>query len=285
MPHTIREYILWTETRFLDAGLYFGHGTDNAHDEAVWLVTAALHLSPDRLEAQLDRPLERAQAERVRQLIQTRISTRKPAAYLLNEARFAGLPFYVDERVLIPRSHLAEFIEERFQPWIKLERVQRVLDVGTGSGCIAVAVARAFPRAQVDASDIDEQALAVAHRNIDKYGLSDRIRLIQSDVFAALAGKTYDIIISNPPYVTDQEMSDMPAEYRHEPAQALAAGSDGLDVLTRLVTEAGAYLNTGGLLIVETGNAADSLQEKFSKVPFIWLTTITGDESVFVLQQ
>ena len=280
-----RDFILWAERRFHDEGLSFGHGTDNARDEAVWLVTTTLGFSIDAFDARLDRPLEETQKQSLITIINARATTRKPAAYLLNEAWFAGLPFYVDERVLIPRSHLAEFIEEQFQPWIESSRVQRIMDLGTGSGCIAVAAAQAFPGAHIDAVDIDPAALDVARMNIDKYHLQDRIRLIRSDLFDALADERYDVILSNPPYVSSEEMTGLPPEFCFEPARALAAGKQGLDFLVRILAVAGAHLQPGGILMAETGNAAEKLQQQFPVLSFMWLTTSTGDESVFVLNQ
>lgn len=239
--------------------------------------------APSELRNRLKRKLEPAAGARVRALVRRRIDTRTPLAYLLNEAWFAGECFYVDARVLVPRSHLAEFIGERLQPWIAAERVRRVLDLGTGSGCIAVAAARAFPGARVDASDISADALAVAAINVDRHGLSKRVRLIQSDVFDRLGDARYDVIVSNPPYVERSAVRKLPAEYRHEPALALVAGRDGLEILIRMLARAADYLNPGGVLVVETGNSAARLQRRFPRVPFVWLASATGDESVFVL--
>lgn len=282
-PRTIADFIGWAEHRFTQAGLYFGHGTDNALDEAAWLVGAALHLAPHELDEHLDHEPTPAQQEAIRTLAETRIATRKPLAYLLKEAWFAGLKFYVDERVIVPRSLTAEFIMERFQPWIDPGRVRRILDLCTGSGCMAIALAYAFPEARVDAADISEAALAVARINVENHGLRERVRLIRSDLFSALKDERYDLIVTNPPYVAHAEMETLPPEYRHEPALALASGAQGLDAMTRILAEAPAHLNLGGILVAEVGNSAVTLQEKFPAVPFTWVTTSAEDESVFLL--
>ena len=282
-PRTIADYIGWAERRFNQAGLYFGHGTDNALDEAAWLVGAALHLAPYELDEHLDHEPTPAQQEAIRTLAETRITTRKPLAYLLKEAWFAGLKFYVDERVIVPRSLTAEFIVERFHPWIDPGRVRRILDLCTGSGCIAIALAYAFPEARVDAADISEAALAVARINVENHGLHERVRLIRSDLFSALKDERYDLIVTNPPYVAHTEMETLPPEYRHEPALALASGAQGLDAVTRILAEVPAHLNLDGILVAEVGNSAVTLQEKFPAVPFTWVTTSAEDESVFLL--
>jgi ribosomal protein L3 glutamine methyltransferase len=282
-PRTIADYIGWVELRFTQAGLYFGHGTDNALDEAAWLVGAALHLAPHELDEHLDHEPTPAQQEAIRTLAETRITTRKPLAYLLKEAWFAGLKFYVDERVIVPRSLTAEFIVEQFHPWIDPGRVRRILDLCTGSGCIAIALAYAFPEARVDAADISEAALAVARINVGNHGLRERVQLIRSDLFSALKNERYDLIVTNPPYVAQAEMETLPPEYRHEPALALASGAQGLDAVTRILAEVPAHLNLGGILVAEVGNSAVTLQEQFPAVPFTWLTTSAEDESVFLL--
>lgn len=283
MAHTVADVIRWAAQRLDAADVFFGHGTDNARDEAAWLVGGALRLSPMELDAALTRKLSGAERMRVGDLIDARIATRKPAAYLLNEAWFAGECFYVDERVIVPRSHIGEFVRERLQPWIAPTRVRRVLDLCTGSGCIAIAAARAFPDAQIDASDISADALAVARINIERHQLTGRVRLVESDLFAALAGTRYDVILTNPPYVAANEMATLPAEYRHEPTLALVSGARGLDAITRILAHAHAHLEPGGILLAETGNSCAALQKCFADVPFLWLTTATGDESVFLL--
>jgi ribosomal protein L3 glutamine methyltransferase len=282
-PATVRDWILRAERRLRRARLHYGHGTDHPRDEAAWLVAHAIGVAPARLAARLHRPVTAAQTERVRALVGARIATRQPLAYLLREAWLAGLRFYVDERVLVPRSLLAEFIGERFRPWIEPARVRRVLDLGTGSGCLAIACARAFPRARVDAVDVSAAALAVARINVRRHRLARRLRLIRSDLFERLSGRRYDLIVSNPPYVSAREMKRLPAEYRHEPPLALAAGREGLDVLTRILAEAGRRLNPGGLLVAETGASRAALARRFPRLPFVWLASAGGDESVFLL--
>jgi ribosomal protein L3 glutamine methyltransferase len=282
-PQTAADWIGWAEERFLEADLRFGHGTDNALDEAAWLVGSALDLSPDALESALEQRPTPGQQSRIRTLVDERISTRKPLAYLLKEAWFAGRRYHVDERVIVPRSHLAEFIQERFQPWIAPGRVTRVLDLCTGSGCIAIAVAHAFPAARVDAVDLSPDALAVAAINVEKHAVGNRVALIQSDLYQALAERRYDVIISNPPYVPAWEMRELPAEYRHEPDMALEAGEGGLEIVLRLLAGAPDHLEPGGILLAEVGNSCTALQEALPAVPFLWLTTASGDESVFLL--
>ena len=282
-PRTIADFIGWTERRFAGAGLYFGHGTDNPLDEAAWLVGSALKLTPHELEEHLEDAPAPPQQDAIRALVASRIRTRQPLAYLLKEAWFAGLKFYVDERVIVPRSLTAEFIAERFQPWIDPARVRRILDLCTGSGCMAIACAYAFAEATVDAVDISEAALAVARINVEHHGLSERVRLLRSDLFGALKDERYDLIVTNPPYVAQVEMAALPPEYRHEPTLALASGAQGLDAVIHILAEAPSHLNPGGILVAEVGNSAERLQEKFPAVPFTWLTTSAGDESVFLL--
>jgi len=282
-PRTVRDFILWAERRFAKAGLYFGHGTDNARDEAVWLVISTLHIPYDDLDAQAEQQLSETEQREVRELIETRIRTRKPLAYLLHEAWFAGLKFYVDERVIVPRSLIGDFIPEQFQPWIDPARVHRILDLCTGSGCIAIAAALAFPQAQVDGADISTDALAVARINVEQHGLGARVQLVQSDLFQGLAGRRYDLILTNPPYVDAADMAALPDEYRHEPTLALASGEQGLNAIIRILAQAPAHLEPGGTLVAEVGNSHAALAERFPGVPFVWLTSASGDESVFLL--
>jgi ribosomal protein L3 glutamine methyltransferase len=282
-PRTVRDFIYWAERRFDKAKLYFGHGTDNARDEAVWLVTAALHIPFDGLDAQAERRVNDAEQKAVRELTEARVHTRKPLAYLLHEAWFAGLKFYVDERVIVPRSLIGDFLHEQFQPWIDPARVRRVLDLCTGSGCIAIAAAFAFPQAQVEAADISTDALAVARINVGRHGLDARVQLVQSDLYSGLAGRRYDLILTNPPYVDAADMAALPDEYRHEPALALASGDQGLDAILHILAHARSHLNPGGALVAEVGNSHVALAARFPDVPFVWLTSVSGDESVFLL--
>jgi ribosomal protein L3 glutamine methyltransferase len=282
-PRTLQDFVYWAEQRFDAAGLYFGHGTQTALDEAAWIVGSAVGLAPDALDAHVRDTLDPAQQRKVRELVEARVRTRKPAAYLLHEAYFAGLRFYVDEHVLIPRSLTAEFIQERFEPWIDPGQVRRALDLCTGSGCIAIALAHAFPAAHIDASDVSPLALKVARINVERYALGARVRLVESDLFDNLRGERYDLIVTNPPYVAAPEMLELPEEYRHEPTLALVSGESGLHAITRILAAADAHLSTHGILVAEVGNSAAALQEQFPNVPFTWLSTASGDDSVFLL--
>ncbi len=282
-PRSVRDFILWAEQRFDKARLYFGHGTDNARDEAVWLVIASLQIPYDELDAHAERHLTAAEQQAIRKLVEARIDTRKPLAYLLHEAWFAGLKFYVDERVIVPRSLIGDFIHDRFQPWIAPTRVHRILDLCTGSGCIAIAAALAFPQAQVDGAELSVDALAVAHINVARHGLAARVQLVQSDLFQGLAGRRYDLILTNPPYVEAADMATLPDEYRYEPALALASGKHGLDAILEILAHAPTHLEPGGVLVAEVGNSHVALAERFPEVPFVWLTSVSGDESVFLL--
>ena len=285
MPQILHaaELILRVERRLKRARVFFGHGTDNARDEAAALVMHAMNLAHDAPPRAFERRATAAQLAAIEALVKKRIETRVPLAYLTHEAWFAGLRFYVDERVLIPRSPFAELIERRFAPWIEPARVKRVLDLGTGSGCIALAAAKAFPRARVDAVDIDAGALEVAGINRRRLRLTRRVRLIESDHFEALSGESYDIIASNPPYVGSREMRGLPREYGHEPRLALASGRDGLDSVRVILEQAASHLRPRGLLVVEVGNTERALMRAFPRVPFTWLDFERGGGGVFLL--
>ena len=280
---TPRALIRWGADRFDKAGLVYGHGTDNALDEAASLVLYVLEIGYDQPDTVLDTEISTADCERVIALLEQRVQTRKPAAYLMEEAWFAGMPFYVDERVLVPRSPIAELIVARFIPWIDVNRVQNILDIGTGSGCIAMACAAAFPQAQIDATDVSRDVLDVARINRQRHGMEERVKLIESDLFSALEGKRYDIIVSNPPYVPREEVLQLAEEYQHEPASGLIAGKDGLDIVIRLLKDASLYLADDGILVVEVGYTHDALQAQYPQVPFIWLDFEQGGTGVLLL--
>src|SRR6187551_1582686 len=280
---TVGDLIASATRRLKRARVYFGHGTDNARDEAVALVLHVMELPYDAPVGVLARRVSAVRRERFEVLLKRRIADRVPLPYLTNEAWFAGLPFHVDERVLIPRSAIAELIERRFTPWIDPSRVKNVLDMGTGSGCIALACAKAFPRARVDAVDIDAPALEVAAINRRRLRLTRRVELIESDHFTALSGRSYDIIVSNPPYVGEREMRGLPREYGHEPRRALESGRDGLDSVATILHEARKFLRPQGLLVVEVGNTERILAKAFPKLPFTWLDFERGGGGVFLL--
>ena len=287
--HTIRDWLRWGVSRFHESKLFFGHGCDNAHDEAMWLILHALHLPPDRpdeIAPYLDARLTRHERLAVLELLQQRIARRLPAAYLTHEAWQAGLRFYVDERVLIPRSYFADLLTEGFAPWVEDPfTVENALDLCTGSGCLAILMAHVFPHAKIDAADLSKEALEVARRNVADYGLAQRIRLVQGDLFEKLGKRKYDIIISNPPYVTAQAMRDLPPEYRHEPENALAAGEDGLDIVRRILAGAKASLRPHGLLAVEVGHNREIMEAAFPQLPLTWLDTDSGDGKIFLLRR
>ncbi len=283
---TLRDLLRFSVSRFNEAGLFFGHGSDNAWDEAAYLLLHSLHLPIDRLEPFLDARLTDDERSTALHLIERRINERLPAAYLTHEAWLGDYRFYVDQRVIVPRSHIAELLHAQLSPWINDPwAVAKVLDLCTGSGCLAILAALAFPEAHVDAIDLSPNALVVARRNVDDYGLSTRIRLIESDAFAQVPGERYDLIVSNPPYVNAESMTSLPEEYRHEPELALASGEDGLDFTRRLLREAANHLNPQGLLVVEIGNNREALENAFPENPFVWLDTQAGDEFVFLLRR
>ncbi|MBI2801488.1 MAG: 50S ribosomal protein L3 N(5)-glutamine methyltransferase [Gammaproteobacteria bacterium] len=287
MASTARALVLEAEARFVAADLHFGHGTDNARDEAVFLVFHALGLPFDCDEAALDVALPVGRVAAAERLVQARINTRRPAAYLTQRMRFAGHEFFVDERVLIPRSPIAELIADDFQPWRGAIPVARILDIGTGSGCIAIAAALAYPTAQVDATDISSAALAVAARNVAHYQLSARVHLHAADLYppAPPAPKRYDLIIANPPYVPASERKDLPPEYLHEPAVALFADEDGLALVRRILVNAAEYLNPAGLLVMDTGGSWPTVDREFASLPFTWVELAHGGDGICVLRR
>jgi ribosomal protein L3 glutamine methyltransferase len=279
---TLGEIVRDAMVRFDKAGLHFGHGTDNSYDDAAFLVLHALGIPPDELERHLDRRLTDEQISRVIAVVDQRANARIPAAYLTREAWLAGFKFYVDERVIIPRSHIAELLLAQLSPWIvEPESVASALDLCCGSGCLAIITAHAFTNAKIDASDISLSALEVARRNIADYGLQERIEVIESDLFASLGERRYDAIVCNPPYVTHTSMQKLPAEYRHEPAMSLRGGQNGLDFVRRILAEAVNHLTSYGVLVVEVGDNRDTVEAEFA-LPFIWPET-KGGGNVFLL--
>ncbi|MGD9597588.1 MAG: 50S ribosomal protein L3 N(5)-glutamine methyltransferase [Steroidobacteraceae bacterium] len=280
---TVREVIARATRRLARARLYFGHGTDNARDDAAAIAWHVLDLPVPPRPGDYGRRVAARAAREIDALTDRRIRERIPVVYLTRQTWFAGLPFHVDERVLIPRSPIAELIERRFAPWIDPGRVADILDLGTGSACIAIACAKAFRRARVDAVDISPDALEVAAMNVRRHRVGRRVRLVLSDHFAALSGRSYDIIVSNPPYVGAEELAALPPEYRHEPRGALAAGDDGLDSVRVILREAGRHLRPRGILVVEVGNSAPLVARAFPRLPFTWLDFERGGGGVFVL--
>lgn len=284
--HTIRDLLRFAVSQFNKAGLHFGHGSATAYDEAAYLILKTLYLPLDQLEPFLDARVTDAECKQVLEIIERRVKDRIPAAYLTHEAWLGDFSFYVDERVIIPRSFIAELLQTQLAPWITdPDHVTTALDLCTGSGCLAILMAHAFENAHIDAADISPQALAVAQKNVQDYGLQDRIGLIESDLFSALQGKHYDLIISNPPYVNAESMERLPQEYRHEPQNALASGDDGLEATRQILQQAARHLTGDGILIVEIGHNRDALEQAFPQLPFTWLETSGGDEFVFLLQR
>jgi ribosomal protein L3 glutamine methyltransferase len=282
---TVRDFIRYAVSRFNAAGLFFGHGNDNAWDEAVYLTLHTLSLPLDRLEPFLDARLLPSERDALLDIYRRRCEERLPAAYLTNEAWLGEHRFYIDERVIVPRSFIAELLQEQLTPWVEDPwSIESALDLCTGSGCLAILTALAFPEARVDAVDLSPDAIAVAERNVADYDLQDRIELIRSDAFAQLAGKRYDLIISNPPYVNAESVAALPPEYLHEPEMALGSGDDGLDFTRIILREAKKHLSENGLLVVEIGHNREALEAAYPSLPFTWLDTAAGDEYVFMLQ-
>lgn len=283
---TLRDLVRFGVSRFTEAGLAFGHGSDNALDEALYLARHALALPADRAETFLDARLTRAEIRAVLRLLQRRVDERRPAAYLTQEAWIGAHRFYVDERALVPRSYIGHWLQGDLSPWIEApERIERVLELCTGSGCLAVLAALALPRARIDAVDLSAAALEVARRNVADYGLDARIRLVQGDLFAPLGRRRYPLILANPPYVRADAMAQLPAEYRHEPALALAGGEDGLDIVRRIMAGARDHLARDGLLIVEAGHAREAVEAAFPHTAFTWLEVDGADDAVFALKR
>ncbi len=280
---TARELVNWGCQYFEDSGLHYGHGSDNPLDEALAIVRHAAAISWEADEAAYDKDLDLLKRQKTLQLFTERVETRRPTAYLTNEAWFAGLPFFVNEDVLIPRSPFAELIERRFEPWLGGKAPARVLDLCTGSACIAIACAYAFPDARVDATDLSEAALSIAQRNVTTHGLEERVQLFSADVFSGLPVATYELIVSNPPYVSHDEMLTLPPEFDHEPRMALEAENDGLAIVERMLNGAAEYLSEHGLLIVEVGNSQHAVIDRWPDLPIIWLDFERGGDGVFII--
>ncbi len=281
---TVRDWLRYATSRFRKADLVFGHGTSSAIDEAAFLILKTLDLPVDQLDPWLDCRLTLPERQSVLAIIEKRVSTRKPASYLVNEAFIRGHSFYVDERVIVPRSFIGELLEDGIETAVSdADSIETVLDLCTGSGCLAILAAIEFPNAMIDAADLSNDALDVAKRNVADYGFEDRVNLIRSDLFDAMPGKRYDLIISNPPYVAQEAVDDFPPEYRAEPVMAHAGGEDGLDIVRRILGTAANHLTPDGVLVVEIGTGLDILEAEFPDLPFLWLDTEDSDGEVFAL--
>ena len=282
---TVRDLLRFAVTRFNQAELSFGHVSANAYDEAAYLVLHTLHLPLDLLEPFLDARLTAAEIDAVLNVIERRASERVPAAYITQEAWMHGFRFHVDERVIVPRSFIGELLQDGLQPYVEdPEQVGAVLELCTGSGCLAILAAHAFPNADVDAVDLSKPALEVATRNVDDHGLDERIALFEGDLFAPLPERRYEVIIANPPYVNADSMASLPAEYKHEPEMALAGGADGMDIVRRIIVEARNWLTDDGILVVEIGNERANVEAAFGGLDLVWLSTSAGDDNVFLIQ-
>jgi len=282
--NTVRDLMRYAVSRFTEAQVSFGHGTANAYDEAAYLILHTLHLPLDMLDPFLDAQLLDSERDTVMHMIERRATERVPAAYITGEAWMHGYRFTVDERVIVPRSLIGEVLHERLHPWIdEPEAVSAVLELCTGSGCLAILAADAFPNSEVDAVDVSTDALEVAHRNVTDYTLDDRIALFAGDLYEPLPQRRYDLIISNPPYVNAESMLSLPAEYRHEPTLALAGGIDGMDLVRRIIGQAREWLTDDGLLVIEIGNERANVEAAFGGLDLTWLTTSAGDDAVFLL--
>jgi ribosomal protein L3 glutamine methyltransferase len=282
---TVRDLLRFAVSRFNQAGLSFGHGSANAYDEAAYLILHTLHLPLDLLEPFLDARLSAAEIDAVLNVIERRAAERVPAAYITQEAWMHGFRFHVDERVIVPRSFIGELLQDGLQPYVEdPEQVSAVLELCTGSGCLAILAAHAFPNADIDAVDLSAPALEVAARNVADYKLDDRIALFEGDLYASLAERRYDVIISNPPYVNAASMRELPAEYKHEPDMALAGGADGMDVVRRIIADARNWLTENGVLVIEIGNERQHVEAAFGGLDLVWLSTSAGDDNVFLIQ-
>ena len=279
----ITDWVSWAIEKLTDAGVYCGHGCDNPSDEAVWAAFHVAGLMEYEYDSVIDHHFTEREAEEFCSLIEQRIATRKPLAYLIREAWFARHCFYIDERAIVPRSHIGDFIEDSFAPWIQSECVGRVLDLCTGSGCIAISLAIQFPDARIDAADIDLEALEVARINADRHGVSERVRFLSGDLFQSVGEVRYDLIVCNPPYVDRKDRSHLPDEYHHEPEVSLYAADRGLELVKRVLAESVSYLSPDGYLIMELGDSKGTLEAAFPSVPFMWLTSNSGQSVVLII--
>ena len=282
---TISEYVDWVQQRFESVDLYFGHGCHNARDEAIWVVLHVTGLMDQEFDQVHDYPVSAEQHTAISKLLDARISSRKPLAYLIREAWFAGHSFYIDERAIVPRSHLGDLIRDGFEPWIERDNVRSILDLCTGSGCIAVALALKFATSNVHASDVDANALQVAEINVENFGLEDRVSLFQSDLFSKLQGERYDLIVCNPPYVGAAILDVLPPEYQHEPPIAFGAGESGLHFIRKILHQSDQYLNDNGFIIIEAGTSANKLESEYPSIPFFWLTSYGGESVVLIMSR
>ncbi len=282
-PTTVSEHVEWALARLEQSDSFFGHGCDNARDEAIWATLHVADLIDHEFGDICDRKLSSEQSLKVQALIHARIDSRKPLAYLIREAWFAGFSFYIDERAIVPRSHFGDLIQDGLVPWVKPDSARRILDLCTGSGCIAVAMALHYPNMLVDAADIDRDALDVAGINIARFGVDERVRLIESDLFENIKDNRYDLIVCNPPYVSASDADNLPAEYQHEPRLALEAEDEGLKIVKRILQEAIQHLSDDGHLLIELGESAETLESEYSDVPFFWLTSRSGESVVLLI--
>ena len=282
-PTTVSEHVEWALARLENVDVFFGHGCDNARDEAIWATLHVTGLIDQDYEDVRDQELSEEQSLQLQDLIHDRITSRKPLAYLIREAWFAGFAFYIDERAIVPRSHFGDLIQDGFVPWVRIDSTSRVLDLCTGSGCIAIAIALHYPSVKVDATDVDLAALDVARINVERFDVGDRVRLIESDLFDEVEGSQYDLIVCNPPYVSGSDINDLPTEYQHEPRQALEAEERGLGIVKKILHQATQNLSDNGYLLIELGDSAKLLESQYPTVPFFWLTSRSGESVVMLL--
>ncbi len=280
---TVSHHVEWASQQLQQSNVFFGHGCDNARDEAIWATLHVTNLMDCELEEVLDHKLSSHSSLLLRELIRTRIESRQPLAYLLQQAWFAGRPFYVDQRTIVPRAHIGDLIQDGLEPWVEPESIKLSLDLCTGSGCIAVALAFEYTQAMIHASDIDSKALEVARINVDRYELSNRVKIIQSDLFCNLSEFRYDLIVCNPPYVNESEINLLPQEYLHEPRHALISEDSGIGIVKKILAQSRQHLTDHGVLLVELGNSVSTLERAFPKIPFLWLTSRSGESVVLLI--